>query len=83
VKFSEGTGQAVLNQIIRRGDIACERARIPAQARDLGFDAPMNVGHEFLSRKTRSVGGRSKLGASLPAGCNPMMSAALVLCKEL
>ena len=55
MEFAERAGQTILYEVIRRGDIARERARIPAQTRDLGFDAPMNVGHEILSRQTRSA----------------------------
>ena len=42
MQLSERAGEAILNEIVGRGDIARQRARIAPQARNLGFDAAMD-----------------------------------------
>jgi hypothetical protein len=55
MQLAERPCQTILHQIVRRGDIASKRAGIAPQARDLGFDALVDIGHENLSRWGRSA----------------------------
>jgi hypothetical protein len=53
MQLPQGAGKAILNQIVRRHDIAREGASVAPQARNLGLDAPMDVRHENPSRSPR------------------------------
>ncbi len=46
MQFAEGAGEAILHEIVRRGDVASQRTGIAPQARNLCFDAAMDIGHE-------------------------------------
>ena len=48
MQFAEGTGQAVLDEIVRGDKIARQRARIASEAGNFGFNLPMRVGHRGL-----------------------------------
>jgi hypothetical protein len=48
--LAQGSGQAVLHQVVSGGDIARERPGVTPQARDLGLDVPIDVDHENVSR---------------------------------
>jgi hypothetical protein len=56
--LAQGSGQTVLYQVVSGGDIARERPGVTPQARDLGFDVPMDVDHESVSRWLPRWGGR-------------------------
>ena len=48
MQFAKGAGQAVLNEIVRRDEIARQGARVAAQAGDFSFDVPIRVRHRRL-----------------------------------
>jgi hypothetical protein len=48
VQFAEGTGQAVLNEIVRGDEVTRQRARITSKAGNFDFDVPIGVGHRGL-----------------------------------
>jgi hypothetical protein len=50
VELAERSGETVLHQIVRRRDIARQCPRVAPQTRDLGFDALVDIGHEYASR---------------------------------
>jgi hypothetical protein len=53
MQLSQSAGKAILNEIVRRDDIAREGASVAPQARNLGLDAPMDVRHENPSHSLR------------------------------
>jgi hypothetical protein len=83
VELSERAGEAILYEVIRRGDVARQGAGIASQARDFGFDSAMDFGHENSSALTPAGAAADPTRASLSARCNRLMSAPSVLCKEL
>src|SRR6185437_7088435 len=74
MQLAEGAGEAILNEIVSRGDVASQRAGVSPQTRDLGFDAPINVGHELPSHLLWPDHRRPKASGTVSGSCNPMMS---------
>jgi hypothetical protein len=47
--LAQGARQTILHEIIGRADVPGQRSSIPPEARDFGFDPPINVGHPLRS----------------------------------
>jgi hypothetical protein len=45
MQFGQSTGEAILNEIVRRGAVARERSGIAPQARDLRLDTSIDFRH--------------------------------------
>ena len=48
MQFAEGTGQALLDEIIRGDEIARQRPRIAPKAGNFDFDVPIRASHGGL-----------------------------------
>jgi hypothetical protein len=48
MQFAEGTGQALLDEIIRGDEVARQRPRIAPKTGYFGFDVPIRASHRGL-----------------------------------
>jgi hypothetical protein len=83
MQFGERAGQAILNEIVGRRDIAAQRPSITPQARDFGFDTLVQTVHKGLLSTAEANPGVASDRGSVRMSCNPMMAVRTVLCKKL